>query len=364
MVLHFSQLPHHRTYVLHWYRYTLRNIPRNVHSEHLQLRIKSVTRTTVLKHRSDKSSWSIYKLLRDLKKLNTLLLKSKTEKVWELLTLYSRKTSGKGKKSSLPICAPPKAPEQDPETVRNAKLLHDYITEKQRRSLLPNNLADEFKLKLVLPLALHEHNLQKLHRIEYKLASGPPKVSLNYTSAGKARIWFVRSAVNKGKRQSRGLGRIIRLEKKKGQNNLDYWNSIHENSRWAWHEAVWEHLIETNSVIQGSPEKFLSSTAKPINKTGHVANVDENRVICEWLNPLKESLEFLSVQSERQAKYFEEYKRKATFRSQCQYFAQKTDLMYQNRKRRYTKMLNDDLPFVTPFFRTRNLPAVLKAHKF
>ncbi|CEP63074.1 Rrg1p LALA0_S07e01816g [Lachancea lanzarotensis] len=364
MVLHFSRLPHHRTYVLHWYRYTLRNIPKYVCSEHLQLRIRTTVKTTLTKHRCDKSSWSIYRLLRDLKTLNSLLLKSKTEKVWDLLTLYSRKTSGNGKKLPLPLSAPSEATYQDPVDVRNAKILHDYVTEKQRRFLLPQYISKGFKAKLVFPLALHEQSLQKLHRIEYKLALGPPKVSLNHTSAGKSRIWFIRSAINKGKRQSKELGRIIREQKKKGQKNLDNWNACHANSRWAWYEAVWEHLIEHGSVLGGGPEKYLNSASKAANRTRQTTTKTDDKAVGEWLDPIKESLDFLSTESEQQAKYFDEYKQKRIFRGQYQYFVQKTEVMYENRKRRYTKMLKNDLPFATPFFETQNLPTIMKAHKF
>ncbi|SCU81550.1 LAFA_0C05732g1_1 [Lachancea sp. 'fantastica'] len=364
MVLHFSRLSHHRVYVLHWYRYTLRNISRNICSEHLQLRARTTVKTTLTKHRHDKSSWSIYKLLRDLKALNKLLLKSKTEKIWDLLTIYSRKTSGNGKKQPLPLSAAPEAAQQNPEDVRNAKILHDYVTEKQRHFLLPMYIAKEFKSNLVLPLALHERYLQKLHRIEYKLASGPPKVSINYTSAGKARIWFIRSAINKGKRQSKELGRIIRLEKRKGQKNLDYWNACHANSRWVWHEAVWEHLLENGSILKGSPEKHLDNVSKAASRTKHATINASEKAVREWLDPIKESLDHLSIESDRRTKYFDEYKRERVFRNEYQFFAQKTEIMYQNRKRRFTKMLVNDLPFVTPFFEKQNLPSILRAHKF
>ncbi|SCU99846.1 LANO_0F03972g1_1 [Lachancea nothofagi CBS 11611] len=363
MPLHFSQLPSHRTYVLHWYRYTLRNVPKNVHSVHLQSRIKSITKITLFKHRHDKSSWSVYRLLRDMKTLNGLLLKSKTEKVWKLLTTYSQKTPRSRRKTSISTVTS-EPPIQEPEVVRNAKILHDYILEKKRNYSLPNVVSDEYKSELLMPLALHEHFLAKLHRIEYKLALGPPKVSVNYTAAGKARIWFVRSALNRGVRQSKALGRLIRAEKRNGQKNLDYWDNCRSVSVWAWHEAAWEHLMETGTMLKGNPEQFLSTTNKNRGRDyGGTGPVDA-KAIREWFDPINESLKRLNSQSIDKANYFEGYKHKSVLQSQRQYFTKKTEVMYLNRRRRYTRMLKEHLPYVTPFFKNQNLPDVMKSYKF
>ncbi|SCU78332.1 LADA_0A05138g1_1 [Lachancea dasiensis] len=363
MVLHFSQIPRHRTYVLHWYRYTLRNCTKYVHSVHLQQRVRRVTKVTMLKHKSDKSSWNVYKLLRDMKRINSLLVKSKTEKVWRLLTTYMGKSSRRKKRPSpsVDFMATNKGPTQDPERVKSSKILADYLTEKQGKLQIPSNICDKYKAQLILPLALHEHALRKLQRIEFKLAAGPPKVSLNYTAAGKARIWFVRSALNKGRRQSRALGRLIRSEKRKAQKNLDYWGHCQENSYWAWHEALWENLMETGCFITGGPEQFMSWDSKSVKRVG---TAECNDTLNEWLEPIKHSIAVLHTQSTTAAKYYENFKHGSVLQAQRHYFTEKALTVFMNRKRRYNKMLQEELQFTVPFFKKQNLPSIMKSYKF
>ncbi|CUS21213.1 LAQU0S02e08614g1_1 [Lachancea quebecensis] len=360
MVLHFSCSTRHRTFVLHWYRYTLRNVNRQTFSWHLKARVKDITRITLVKHKSDKSSWSVYTLLRDLRTLNGFLRNKKTAAAWRLLTLYSKK-SPKTQTSPPSTALQQSPPLQDPETVRNNHIIHSYVAERQQKNLLPQEISAEYKTLLLLPLALHYHSLKKLHIIESKLAQGPPKVSVNYTSAGKARIWFLRTAVNKNKRQSKALGQIIRREKRKSQKNLDYWEKCRVNGIWAWHEAAWEHLMETNTVLTGSPAKYFD--AERTRK--HIASEDTSlKAVAEWLDPVFSSLDMLQAQSAEQAAYFEKYKHNTVLQGQQQYFARKSDKMYENRKKRFKSLLEDDLPFVTPYFCKRNLAAVMKSHKF
>lgn len=298
-------------------------------------------------------------LLRDLKRLNSLLTKRKTAKVWQLLTLYSKKPSRPALTTPKVLLAEP--PVQDPDTLRKSKIVHDYIVERQSKNLLPQIIPRDYKYNLIEPLAVHEDALRRLHRIEVKLARGAPKVSINYTAAGKARIWFVRSALNKGKRQSKALGRLIRLEKKKSQLNLNHWESCHENSIWAWHEAIWEHYMETGIILSGGPERILNSEPRAVPSAQGPKAI---RAISEWLEPIRYSLNILREQSARRAKFYEHYKHANILQGAQQYFENKTALVYENKKRRFGHMLEKDLPYVTPFFNRQNLPYVMKSHKF
>ncbi|KAM3159824.1 Required for respiratory growth protein 1, mitochondrial [Lachancea thermotolerans] len=360
MVLHFSKLARHKTFVLHWYRYTLRNVARQTFSWHLKARVKDITRTTIVKHKSDKSSWSIYILLRDLKALNGFLRNKKTAAAWRLLTLYSKKPLRSGA-SSPSVALEHSPPLQDPETVRNSHIIHSYIVERQQKNLLPLEIPAEYKTLLLLPLALHDHALKRLHLIESKLVRGPPKVSVNYTSAGKARIWFLRTAVNKNQRQSKALGQIIRREKRKNQKNIDYWEKCRVNGIWAWHEAAWEHLMETNTMLTESPAKYFDNERSRKRAASDGTSV---KAVAEWLDPVFSSLDMLQAQSAEQAAYFEQYKHNTVLQGLQQFFARKSDKMYQNRKKRFESLLENDLPFVTPYFSQQNLATVMKSHKF
>lgn len=372
MVSHFSSLNQHRTYVLHWYRYTFRNIPKSTNSIHLQNRLKSVIKKIASKHKPDRSSWSIYRLLTQLRDLNTNLVNGNSREAWMMLTPYTKqKKPNHGLKKPITSVV---TPQQDPEYVRQMGILNKYITKKQETLQLSGNVCAEYRLKLLLPLALHEHFLRKLHSIEYQLTHGPPSTYLSYTAAGRSHVWFVRSAVNKGERQSKALGRLIRAEKKRGQKNLDYWKDCKNNATWAWEEAVWEHYLDTGSVIKGNPIKYLTSKKNSVsmnevqvNKLPQKNRADQmmdSKYVYEWLAPIKESLDILEDKSIGRAKELAGYKDKLISSGQVKYFDEKSKTIYQKRLLRYKKMKDDDLPYVVPFIPGRDLPTVMEKHKF
>lgn len=373
MPLHFKNLAQHRNYVLHWYRYTLRNSSRYTSSAHLQCRIRRITKNVLKKHKADMSSWSVYILLNEIKELNERLISGDITWVWDKLSSTAK--AKKKRKNILEAPSPPSVMTEDPNHIREMNILHQYIKERQKELKLPLNIPNEYKSKLLLPLALHNDSLKKLHRLQIQLAQGPPKIHLNYTSAGRSRIWFIRSALNKGKRQSKALGRLIRMEKKQNQNILNYLDSCQENSVWAWHEAVWEHYLVTGKILRN--EQFTSffhenasksreilggtliSTNTPVQSQPPWSNLVE-----DWLHPIKSAMKILQKKSVERAKYFDQYRRKILMDGHAKFFNQKSNQMYSNRLARYKTMAEQDLPFVTPFFARQNLPSVLKSRKF
>ncbi|SCV03997.1 LAMI_0H12618g1_1 [Lachancea mirantina] len=356
MVTHFGELKQHRLYVLHWYRYTLRNTTKYVESEHLKLRLRTIVKSQLFKHRTDKSSWSAYISLQKLRELNKCLTKRKTIKAWNLLTEVSEKSQNR-RTSMQSVSNVPNAPVR-PVLAKESTILNHFIAGKQAKGLLPKVIPQQYKTQLLLPLALHDMALARLHREELKLARGPPKTYLNYTNAGRSRIWFVRSALNKSSRQSKSLGIMIRKEKKWAQGVLDARKRCEEDCVWAWQEALWEELLDSGRLVQGNPIEYVFENNSNFGKFGPLKNVTD------WLNPIRDCVRGLELEAQHHALRFKKFKDDVLGRKSWQYFQTKSDELYARRLSRYRAMARRDLSKVTPFVARRSLPSILDKYHF
>lgn len=371
MVQNFIYLSEHRQCVLHLYRHTLRNSKQCCHSQHLIRRIKKITRQTIVKHRYDKSSWSVHFYLQKLYELNYLLIQRDVKTAWDLLTDVSKsKSKSKSKRSSTRSSKILNALQdlhrskqlkglQDPQVVREQQILKDYIKREQTQNHLPRFIPEEYKVKLLLPLALHAKAMLKLNSIHGKLVEGPPKVFLTHTIPVGHRIWFVRSALNKKKRQSKALGTLIRREKREGHKRWDYLSQCKSNAYWAQQEANWEQLIENKAIPLLNLNKYLDSQIIGRRKTTCPPQ------LAHWLEPISYSIQHLSEINAKKAAYFKDYRNKVLLNGgQVRYFENKSLTMYQRRVERFKKMTKNDLPYVVPFFKKRDLPSTLTKYRF
>ncbi|CAR29366.1 ZYRO0G06974p [Zygosaccharomyces rouxii] len=371
MVQNFIHLPEHRQCVLHLYRHTLRNSKQCCHSQHLINRIKKITRQTIVKHRYDKSSWSVHFYLQKLYELNHLLIQRDVKTVWNLLTDVSKsKSKSKSKKSSTRSSRILKALQdihqlkqdkglQDPQIVREKLILNNYIKREQARNHLPRFIPEEYKTKLLLPLALHTVAMARLNSIHGKLVEGPPKVFLTHTTPMGHRIWFVRSAFNKKKRQSKTLGILIRREKNEGHKRWDYLRQCKSNAYWAQQEANWEQLIENKIVPQFDLNRYLDSQSIGKKK------IECPPQLAHWLEPIGYSIQKLNQINADKAAYFRNYKNRVLLNGgQALYFENKSITMYQRRVKRFQQMVQNDLPYVVPFFPGRDLLSTLTKYRF
>ncbi|GAV55657.1 hypothetical protein ZYGR_0AY00490 [Zygosaccharomyces rouxii] len=371
MVQNFIHLPEHRLCVLHLYRHTLRNSKQRCHSQHLIHRIEKITRQTLVKHRYDKSSWSVHFYLQKLYELNQLLIQRDVKSVWNLLTDVSKsKSKSKSKKLStrsskvlttLQDIHQSKLANglQDPQVVREQLILNNYIRREQAQNRLPHFIPEEYKIKLLLPLALHGIAMVKLNSVHGKLVEGPPKVFLTHTIPVGHRIWFVRSALNKKKNQSKALGTLIRREKHEGHKRWDYLRQCKSNAYWAQQEANWEQLIANKTVPQLNLDKYLDS--QTIGKK----KIECPAQLAHWLEPISYSIQKLTETNVKKAEYFRNYRNRVLLNGgQAQYFENKSVTMYQRRVERFRKMVQNDLPYVVPFFRGRDLPSTLTKYRF
>lgn len=370
MVQNFIHLPEHRKCVLQLYRHTLRNCKEFCHSQHLIHRIKRVTRETIIKHRYDKSSWSVHFYLQKLHDLNKLLFQRDVKSVWVLLTDVS-KSKSKSKKprktrtskilNALQNIDKSKHIKglQDPQIVRERLILHNYIRREQARNRLPRIIPEEYKIKLLLPLALHARAMVKLNSIHGKLIEGPPKVFLTHTIPVGHRIWFVRSALNKKRRQSKALGSLIRREKHEGHKRWNYLRECRSNAYWAEQEANWEQLVMGEKIPLFDLKNYLDSqtvSRKKVECPSHLT---------DWLEPIGYSLQILNQTNLKKAIYFKNYKDRVLLNGgQAQFFANKSLTMYQKRTNRFKQMVQNDLPYVVPFIPGRDLPSTLTKHRF
>ncbi|EJT41613.1 RRG1-like protein [Saccharomyces kudriavzevii IFO 1802] len=225
MAQNFGRIPSHKYYVLSLYRIVLRNIPKRCCSYAFQYEIKKNLSRQLTKHKHDKSSWSVYILLDKFKLLNSYLSEGKLQEIKNLIKPL-RKTSKQLKTTKIlgTLTDLGDNTVQSPEEVRNLHILETYIKQKQDLGLLPIYVPKTYKINLLLPLALNDHACVNLYNIQQKLEKGSPSARMSYTKEGRNQIWFVRSPVNKGKRQSKKLGVLIRQERKDSQKNVDNLN--------------------------------------------------------------------------------------------------------------------------------------------
>lgn len=376
MAQNFIYLSSHRTYVSALYRHTLRNAHKCCYSVHLRNRVKKVVKEVILKHRYDKSSWSIYSMLHKMKKLNEHLNKRELKKVWSILTPFTKQKKPlrslnlikelKNISNSTNHDALPSA-----MSIREREVLKKYINRKQEVNGLPHFIPNEYKLKLLLPIALHEDALLKLGRIEHQLSKGPPRVVLSHTSSAGGQMWFLRSALNKGKRQSKALGTLLRQEKKKAQKRLNDLGKCKDNAKWALHEAIWEQSLDDGTIPVYSLEKYLDALTPPMSDVNNnrkssrkEANFSCPLRITEWLEPIAKTMNSLERTTLERAAYFKDYKNRVLLNGGlAKNLEVKSDNMYAKRVRRFKSLVKNEIPLVVPFVPGRELPTLLAKYR-
>lgn len=369
----FIYLAAHRGYVLTLYRHTLRNAAANCSSIHLRSRVRKVVKDVLFKHRFDKSSWSVHRLLEQMVKLNEYMKKGEMKQVWSLLTPYTKqkkpiKDSPVTRQLKLLSVKECNNNDQSPTEQREMQILSEYIKRNQRRGRLPHHISNEYKLKLLLPLALHERDVLKLSRIQHQLSKGPPKSTLTFTSAGSGKIWFVRSAVNKAKNQSKGLGVFIRQEKKRAQKRLNGWEACRINANWALHEAIWEQALEDGTLLKFSPEEYLHILSGSLedDKTPAKRQPEKNcpPKVFEWLNPINEVMASLRKKnSDASLSYRVHREENLLNNGEFDYYQSQNQKVYTNRVKRFENLVRTKLPYVVPFIPGRDLRSILAKYR-
>ncbi|KAL3233679.1 Required for respiratory growth protein 1, mitochondrial [Nakaseomyces bracarensis] len=377
MKSHFSVLEAHRCHVLTLYRHTLRN-SHNVQSGYLKFRINRVLGEEVKKHKYDKSSWSIFKKLTSLKKLNDALEVNDCIEAHNLLVNYcgsikKPRSKVKGILKSIEAEIKENHNIQDNRRLARLSLFDAYLKRKQQRNELPYNIPQEYKQKLLLPLALHERGLMNLERLKISLMKGKYHTKLSYTMSGKSRIWFVRSYVNKNKRESIKLRNLITQDKKKNLTILRHLDNLKENANWAMHEAIWERYLDDGHLHQSNINNYMKNMqftesvrrqASYVPNT-YVLNKDIKQCVRlkEWLLPLSQNivdLENLCIKREQQ--FFVNKGNLLSKHGSLEYYKKQSQKVYSNHVLKYKKMLKEDLPTVNPFIENRSIPEILKKH--
>lgn len=377
MRTHFSQLEAHRNYVLTLYRHTLRNV-QNVQSGYLKFRVKRVVGTEAKKHKYDKSSWSIYRKLTSLKSLNESLKNKNSAEAYKVLTEHCSsigkpRSKIKGILNSIESEIKSSHIVQDSKRLTRLSILNTYIRRKQSRNQLPLEIPQEYKRRLLLPLALHDRGLMNLERLKISLMKGKYHAKLSYTMSGKSRIWFVRSYINKHKRGSIKLRNLITQEKKKNLLILRHLDNLRENAHWAMHEAIWERYLDDGHLHESDINRYMKNmqfTDSIRKQASYVPNtyimnkdIKQCKRLREWLSPLSKNivdLENSCTISEQ--KYFANKGKLLAKNGTLEYYKKQTQKVYENHAKKYQKMLKEDLPYVNPFIEGKSLPEILKRH--
>lgn len=386
MVLHFCELKSHRDHILQLYRCCLRAIDRQNHSIKQSLQLKGLLRRRLDSYKQLKSSWSAYKHLQKFDHLARILVQGNFPDANELLNQYNKAKKPDSVGNVLAILEEKARPAlQSPEKVREMGLLSRYIHHRRIHGTLPKTIPREYMEKLLLPLAIDWNARLRLQRIQRQIAQGVPKVYLSHSSVGRSTIWFVRSPLNKGKRQSKKLSKIFINLRREHQMVLDGYTICKQDAQWALHEAMWERYLETGELtpynFKQEMKKFKSekmlqarSLKEPSSsqlgasalKRGDIRpkqGVDD--YVRGWLSPIVEVMDTLGKLEDSRATYYANYRDNVLIRGkQLDFFMDRTESMYRKRKARFEEMLSTRVGFASPYDEDNNLAFILREHKF
>lgn len=356
MTLKLCQIQAHKSYVLRLYRCTIKNLKTNTNSINLQMDVIKVLRSNFKANKINNNSWKIQGLLKDTEELNRSLLKNDLVNVQSLVAKYQIKIVH----DSIPKDPKPNIKDsQSSGHVTDMNILARYMKIRQDKGYLPLDITKYAKQHLLLPLAKHLRSQHKLERIRSQLAKGPPKVYLTYTMAGPSRIWFVRSALNKGKHQSKKLGRIIRKEKLRYQIGLDTVGQLKHDARWAILEAQWEEYIVKGTLNQYDLEKCLQAI------THRKQNIYNSPVLEKWLLPICDSINIINDEVQKSISHFNDQKEiLLKDGGQYDYYLKKSQEVFEKRKQRFDNMMEKEVPYANPFDETQNLDSIMKRYNF
>ncbi|AGO13317.1 AaceriAFR174Wp [[Ashbya] aceris (nom. inval.)] len=328
----FTHYAAHRHLVLSWYRYTFRITDYVPISSLLRRQAREVVRETMLKHRGTQSSWRVLQLLEDMKRLNSYLAAADIEGAWQMVKKYAAKP--KTQEELLPM---PAKHYSDPNKDKEAHYYWRYHQELKSKHLLPAVIPKDYMEKLIAPLARHASDLRTLDVVQRELQR-PPKTYLSYTMVGSDRLWFVRSAVNRKKRQSRRLTAIIVTMRKAAQRSLDQSNRLKEEAVWASQEAAWEQLLATGTL----PSNGAKSDWQP----GQA-----------WLEPYEAAFRILLTNRTRRTQKLQRYGAHLS-RLQLPYYSKCSAAMHARRAKRF-ECFQKELHTVNPFVPGRDLGSLL-----
>lgn len=327
----------------------------------------------MFKHKHDKSSWTVFRLLEKMGKLNKCLEQGDVQQVWSMLTAMGKKKKPYSKKPVTHALREfsQSAPSTDSLSLveqRESHILAQYISRHQQHSRLPRHIPHEYQMKLLLPLAMHEKNVEKLGIVEAQLSKGPPQCFLTSTAAGSSRIWFVRSAVNKGRRQSRKLGIFLRREKKLAQKRLNHWEECKNNANWALHEAIWEQCLEDGTIPDFAPEKYLRSLSLSLDDEDSPVPQWKNREcptkVVEWLQPIKEAMDSLARINRDRKESLKKHRDDVLLTGgQFEFYKNQGNKLYARRVKRFENLVQNELPYVVPYIPGRDLPSLLSKYR-
>lgn len=374
---HFSGIPAHRKAVLTLYRHVLRNTNNQLYSKGFANKIQSEANLRIRRFKNEKSSWTIRTQLEKLHQLNDLIGEHNWDEIKKLIVEVQTTKSTREKidddskltnlnhiiKELTPLLTPQDNPINTKEYKTEMNILSDYIQKKQAKQLLPYGMLKDYKRKLLLPLAMHDYGLKQVGKITRQLKRGPPPTYLSYTMEGKSKIWFVRSAVNKHKNQSKTLGRLIRETRLQHQSEIDTVDLCHTfYGYWALEEAQWEDMIKNEHA---KPAKYKVNSLEQFMKLKDYHGIPQN--VVTWLHPLKDVISTIKQESMSRVAYFEKFKKdKLIEGGQYKYYKDESDKMYWRRKERFQKMIQEQIPHTNPFYQNQenNLISILKIKHF
>ncbi|AEY97858.1 FAFR174Wp [Eremothecium gossypii FDAG1] len=332
MVQPFTRYAAHRHLVLSWYRYTLRITNYVPISNLLRRQTREVVRETILKHRGTQSSWKVLQLLEDMKQLNSHLAVAKAVGAWQIIQKYAAKPTPQEERLPMPA-----KHYNDPSKDKEAHYYWRYHRDLTRKHLLPAVIPNDYMEKLIAPLARHASDLRTLDIVQRNIQRSP-KAYLSYTMVGSDRLWFVRSAVNRKKRQSRRLTAMIVALRRAAQRSLDMSNRLKEEVIWATHEAKWEQLLATGTL----PPDGAKSDWKP----GRA-----------WLEPYEAAFRNQLANRKRTSQKLKRYSAQIS-KVHLPYYIKCSAAMHTRRAKRF-ECFQKELHTVNPFVPGRDLGSLL-----
>ena len=386
MVLHFCELSSHRNHILQLYRCCLRAIDRQSRSIKQSLQLKELLRRRLDSYKQLKSSWSVYERLQKFDHLARVLVQGNFSDANELLNQHNKAKKPTGVANVLAMLEEKAKPTlQSPEEVREMGLLSRYVHHRQIHGGLPRTIPREYMQKLLLPLAADWNARLRLQRIQRQMARGVPKVYLSHSSVGRSTIWFVRSPLNKGRRQSKKLSKIFISLRKEHQMVLDGYTTCKQDAQWALHEAMWEKYLETGKLtpynFKQEMKKFKSEKMRQVrsskepessplgtstfNKGGIKLKQGVDDYVRGWLSPIVEVMDSLEKMEDSRAAYYANYRDNVLIRGkQLDFFMDSTESMYRKRRARFKEMQSTRVGFASPYDEDNNLASILREYKF
>lgn len=319
-------------------------------SESLKSELKVTLTSTLRSNKNHKSAWFVRSLLCDLARLNDVLRLSDNAKLLAMINKYKVERSLTEDKKCGELYM-----SDSPTTGSEAALVNSYLAECYKMRRIPRNIPQAHIDSLIKPLARHESYTRVLHSVENKLMKGPPKAYLTYTMGGQSKIWFVRSDVNRKRRQSKELGRLIRYARSVSQKNLDVYRESEKILDWAWHEANWEHFLAHNRPLENS----IQTIRKDFRRTGNISNLPS---VYDWVTPVLKSMQQLNKSNIELQRRFKRDRDHLLASKTLDYFGSLSSKIYVSRLKRCVD-LKADLAVTNPFTIENNLGALLRKYK-